>query len=297
MLNFEAYKNVSSTKRGHRTGDTEVLVEQAVRVATNVKARQTKIQNLTVDKLEALIHDRNLLNHKVLLFLLEPGEINKNIAGLCANKIMSEYQRPVCVLTKTIDNNIISYQGSMRGCAKAGISDFKAICEKTGDVSYVVGHQNAAGISIPEDKIQSFIFKTDTILSNISSEPIYYVDYIYYQDDIESQKILEIANLDDLWGQDLDESLIALKDVKITQDMITIYTKRSITIKITLSNGISIMLFNAKEEDVSRLKDNNDGYVVLNIVGKCNANEWGGSITPQIFITDYEIIDSNKYYF
>ena len=44
--------------------------------------------------------DENLLNHKVLLFLLEPGEIDKNIAGLIANKMMAKYQRPCCILTK-----------------------------------------------------------------------------------------------------------------------------------------------------------------------------------------------------
>ena len=35
----------------------------------------------------------------------------------------------------------------------------------------------------------------------------------------------------------------------------------------------------------------------MNVVGKCNANEWYGNVTPQIFIDEYEIIDSNKYFF
>ena len=57
------------------------------------------------------------------------------------------------------------------------------------------------------------------------------------------------------------------------------------------------MLFNAKESDVEKLQTNNTGFVDINVVGKCNANEWNGFITPQIFISDYEIIDSNKYFF
>ena len=47
-----------------------------------------------------MINEQNLLQHKVLLFLLESGEVDKNIAGLIANKIMAKYQRPVCILTK-----------------------------------------------------------------------------------------------------------------------------------------------------------------------------------------------------
>ena len=35
----------------------------------------------------------------------------------------------------------------------------------------------------------------------------------------------------------------------------------------------------------------------LNIVGTCNANEWNGWVTPQIFIKDYEIVSQSKYCF
>jgi hypothetical protein len=47
-----------------------------------------------------MIEDKHLLDHKVLLFLLNPGQIDRNIAGLIANKFMAKYQRPVCLLTK-----------------------------------------------------------------------------------------------------------------------------------------------------------------------------------------------------
>ena len=44
MLTFKAFEILPSTKRGHKPGETETLVEQALRVATNVKNRQTKAQ-------------------------------------------------------------------------------------------------------------------------------------------------------------------------------------------------------------------------------------------------------------
>ena len=110
MLKTEAFKRVPSTKRGHKPGDEESIVEQAIRVATNVKARQTKAQENGLQILEHKIEENNLLDHKVLLFLLEPGEINSNIAGLIANKFMAKYQRPVCILTKVVDDvNEVSY--------------------------------------------------------------------------------------------------------------------------------------------------------------------------------------------
>jgi len=38
----------------------------------------------------------------------------------------------------------------------------------------------------------------------MKDEAVYYVDYIYNADTINEQNILDIANLDDLWGKDMD---------------------------------------------------------------------------------------------
>ena len=61
MLKHCAFKVLPSTKRGHAPGETETLVEQAVRVATNVKNRQTKAQDDFLDTIETMIHRDNLL--------------------------------------------------------------------------------------------------------------------------------------------------------------------------------------------------------------------------------------------
>ena len=48
MLTFKAFEIIPSTKRGCK-GQTEKLVEQAVRTVTNVKNRQTKLQTAAFD--------------------------------------------------------------------------------------------------------------------------------------------------------------------------------------------------------------------------------------------------------
>ena len=314
MLYHKAFQQILSTKRGHFLGETEQLVDQAVRAAVNVKSRQTKAQEQGMKKLEQKIYDKHLLNHKVLLFLLQPGEIDKNIAGLIANKIMAKYQRPVCILTK-VENDVIktieipqnkpikffvktsvAYEGSARGCDLIGLNDFKSVCAKTGLVNWTIGHPGAFGTSINEEKIQDFISSTDYALKNISNEPIYYVDYIYQEDNFNPNDILTIANMQDLWGKDVPESLIAIEHLKVTPDMVTVYVKKDNTLKINLSNGVSIIKFKATDEECLKLQ-NTHGYHELNIIGKCSKNEWGGAVTGQIFIQDYEIIDSNEWIF
>lgn len=317
MLKYQAFLPLPSTKRGHAFGETESLVEQAVRVATNVKNRQTKVQDECMAKIEHMIEEQDLLSHKVLLFLLKPNEVDRNVAGLVANKIMAKYQRPVCILTKVetkieglkINSNselpwdeyeevcTISYAGSARGCDKTGITDFKQICLDTGVCNYAEGHPGAFGLSINQENISTFIQKTDEILSQMNDETIYYVDYIFNGQHIHPNFVLEIANLEDLWGKDMDEPYIAIKNLKITPDMVTIYDKRGYTLKVKTQSGVDLLKFRASEEDCETFQTNNNGYIEMNIIGRCSRNEWNGFITPQVFIEDYEVIDSNKYYF
>ena len=75
MLNYKAFKEVLSNKRGHKSGETEKLVLQAIRTVTNVKNRQTRAEEAGLNLLEKMIEDNNMLNHKILLFLLEPNQI------------------------------------------------------------------------------------------------------------------------------------------------------------------------------------------------------------------------------
>ena len=328
MLKFKAFEQIPSNKRGHRPGEMEQLYLQAMRTVTNVKNRQTRAQDAGMTYLEGLIEEHNLLENKVLLFLLEPGKIDKNIAGLIANKMMAKYQRPCCILTKVEDISggemilddgtgvikfapstiKVSYQGSARGCDKAGVSNFKDICEQTGCIMFAEGHQGAFGLGIYShtvgvddevagDEILQFLAKTDEILKDISDEAIYYVDYIYDNTNVNPEHIGDIARYPELWGKDMDEPFIAIKGLKITKDMITLMSPdKSPTIKITLPNKLTIIKFNSNEEEFNSLFSET-GYIEVDIIGKCGINERGYRPTPQIYVEDYEIIGRMKYVF
>ena len=292
MLKYEAFEVIPSTKRGCK-GQTERLVEQAVRMSTNVKNRQTRAQDASMEYLENKIEKENMMDRKVLLFTLEPGKVDKNIAGLIANKISAKYQRPSCMLTKVGD----VYQGSARGYEMSGVTNFKDICDETGCVNWTAGHQNAFGISINADKIEEFLEKTDIALADMASEPVYYVDYIYNGADVNPQDILAISDLSDLWGKDMDEAMVAVKDIKISKELVVVYRKTSNTLKITLPNKVSLMKFNATDEECEMLENQTGAYIQMDIVGKCHKNEWLGNVSPQIFIEDWEVTGQGKYLF
>ena len=81
MLKFKAFEKIPSNKRGHNLGEMEQVVEQAIRTCTNVKNRQGRAEKEGLELVEHLIEDYNMMEHKVLLFLLEPGEIKAEIRG------------------------------------------------------------------------------------------------------------------------------------------------------------------------------------------------------------------------
>lgn len=313
MLKFKAFEQILSNKRGHKVGETERLVDQAVRTCTNVKNRQTREEEKGIELVEHLIKDNNMMDHKVLLFLLEPGQIKAEIRGLVANKIMARYQRPCCMLTKRsihfdgadiqgTDGMIkrlppvdrTTYEGSARGCDKVGVTEFKDICAATRVCEYTVGHQGAFGLGIDSRNLSAFIEDTDKQLADMPNEPIYYVDYIWNYKDADAEKILEIADLAPYIGKDIDEPLVAIKGIQITKDMLTMMGSN--TLKITLPNGVPIIKFRMPDEEYEKLISKT-GYVEIDAICRCNKNEWNGNISAQLLLESYQIIGGCAYIF
>lgn len=298
MLTFEAFKMIPSNKRGHKIGEEEKLVEQAIRTCTNVKNRQTRAEEAGIELLEKRIKENNMLDHKVLLFLLKPGEIDRNIAGLVANKFMAKYQRPCCILTAKLNDvdlngdqiysiyKASSYEGSARGCDIAGVVNFKDICASCDGVLYAEGHQGAFGLGLKGDCITSFIEQTDDILKNMSDEPIYYVDYEWNYDNIDGDKILDIAEMNDYWGKDIDRSLVYVKNIPVEDFKVM----KSNTLKFSLPH-VDIIKFGATDEEIEKLQSKCD---CINAVCKCAKNEWNFQIDPQLILVDYELIQEPK---
>ena len=222
----------------------------------------------------------------------------------------AKYQRPCCILTKVInDKGEVSYQGSARGYDASGITNFKDICNAAG-AAYAEGHQGAFGLGLDlgknteEDQaevfgepIYQFLDNTDIALKEMSSEPIYLVDYIYDGENVNPQNIIDISNMEDLWGKDMPEPYVAIKNLKVTKDMVTLMSPdKKPTLKITLSNKVALIKFNSSQEEYENFISET-GYIQFDIIGRCNKNVWNGYTSAQIFIEDYEKTGCSKYIF
>lgn len=311
MLEWEAHKRVPSTKRGCK-GQEEPLIEQALRTAINVKSRQTKAQEAGMALLEEKIEEEDLLDNKVLVFLLEKGDIAAGLAGLAGNKIMAKYQKPCCVLTRckevetdddvppweepTNKKEIITYAGSARGCEAVGVNTFKDVCESFSETIYAQGHQGAFGLCLPEKAVPAFIDYVNDYYKDLPDEPIYYVDVIS-NEHLKGEDILSIGSMSYLWGQNVKEPLIALENVKVTANMVSIYEKRDFTLKIQFPN-FSVMKFKLSKEEVERFRNiSPTGALWITFIGMCSVNNYNGINYPQIKIIDYDIISESLFDF
>ena len=297
MLDFRGYELVPSTKRGCK-GQAETRVEQACRNCTNIKSRQTKIRDNSLEKIEQIIVNQNLLSNKILIVQLDDLITDRNLTGLIANQLMSEYQRPVLILNK-IENEdgTITWEGSGRGYDKSRLKDFRGFLENNKYVMYAEGHANAFGIGIKNEDISAFIASTNSALEGFDFTPIYNVDFIYKSDELTPDEVIDIAGMKSLWGQGVEEAEIAVEGIKVHKDNIRILSPdKNPTLKIMLPNGINFMKFRSSEEEYDKLYSEL-GYVTINIVGECERNIWNNKISPQVMIKDYEIVDRANYYF
>ena len=310
MLDFKAYKEIPSTKRGCK-GQMEQVVEQAVRNCTNIKNRQTKARDTGFEVIQNIIKENNLLDNKVLIVQIPAAaHIEKNLTGLIANQLMAKYQRPVLLLNETIyDQEVFDtngqflfsleekcWEGSARGYDKSSLTDFRQFCLHSGIVMYAEGHANAFGFGIRDKAMKEFINYCNIYLAYTTFEPCYHVDFIFSADNFNGNEIIEIAELKSLWGQGIDEPYIALENVKVTNSNITLMSPdKNPTLKITLPNGTSLIKFKSSQEEFESLKT--DGIITLNIIGRCERNAWNGRISPQIIVEDYEIARKIEYYF
>ena len=272
FLQMYAFEKIESGKRGHK-GELVPRVEEAVRVCTNVKARQTKLQDSTMLRLDSYIRDNSLLNNAIIVLACEPGEVEKNIAGLVANKIQAKYQHPTLVLTKskTTDDDEFYYRGSARNYSMSENQDLRAACLETDLVEYAQGHANAFGISIAESNIDSFIEKTNQLYEQVEKEPVYWVDYIWTKNEVSPQDILSIANAKNLWGQEIPEPYICLKDIALSSCQIqALSMDKHPTLKIHLDCGVDIMKFKSSQEEYEQFCNQNS---ILTAICRCNKNE------------------------
>ena len=290
MLEHLANEEVPSTKRGHK-GETELLCEQAARVAKNVKAGQDRLRDKLSAEFEELIEAKNLTSNKILaLKMKDSTQDDRNITGLVANKLMSKYQRPVLVLSKRVlEDGSVHWAGSGRNGGD-GLISFQKFLNDSGLVDWAQGHDNAFGVSIPDENFAKLIEYGNVQLVDLDFTPKHKIDIIYYGNNIDINDIASLADNNDLWGEGLEEPKILIKDLPIKSGAVSLSPKGYF--KIDMGSELSIVKMRMSFDEYDQIDRSG---VKLDIVGTCFRNVGYGD-GLQIRIEDYDI-KTQQWYF
>lgn len=285
---LDGHKMIPCLKRGAKGTFEEAAIE-STRECVNARTHQNKFKEDAVARLEQKIFKYDLLENKILFVRLDdedkfPSELN----GLIAMQLSQKYKRPTIVARLNPQGYV---RGSIRGLSNSELSSFKEYLDSTGLFEYVQGHDNAAGCSIKNNDLNELHRRANTDLAKYDfGEDYYEVNFERqaFNDDL-SALITELANFKDIWSQQNNEPLIYIKDLHFMRKDVQIMGRNQDTIKI-IKNGIAYMKFFAKDmiEELNQYDE-----IKMEVVGKANLNYWNGTVTPQIFIEQYQITGDN----
>lgn len=287
---FEAFVNgdkiVPSTKRGEK-GLTEKLSTQMAREGTNAKNRQDTIIENAMNRVDMQLQAEGTLdNNKIIIAEIDDSyTFPSTLNGLVAMKLTDKYKKPVLIVRRD-ENDFL--KGSARNCGKGEFKALRTFLNQSNYFEYAQGHENAFGVCIKDSKIDAFLAYANEKLKNLDfNDNFYEVEFSVSGTDDDLQDIIfEVYKDDRLWGQQNEVPLIAVTNIRLTQDKIQVCGTRKDTLRFNY-NGITYIKFFAKQE-IEKLQNAGDNFN-LTVVGEGAINEWNGNVTPQIIIKDFEI--------
>ncbi len=292
FLDYRAVTSVLSNKRGAKDGEEELLVEQAIRTAANVKNRQERVKK---DILEMILPQVEEQVNNLAIFIIFNEPIDENLNGLLANQIMGNYYKPTFVLNKREDGTL---GGSARGLESRQVPDWRWFVEESGCAIFAQGHPLAFGVAFTESGLADFKALLNDVFGTAAIEPYYNIDFQYFKSDSFDFEIMELGGMSDLWGQGLSEPIVILSNIRLDLNNISLLGKGTLRIDIP-GHETNCIKFNAEDlyNKLELLLPDNDASITVNIIGTCAINTFRGVSKPQIKIKDIEVTQQSKWTF
>lgn len=201
---------VPSSKRGEE--DQEVPVyQEAVRLCKNAKKRQTTAVDKSIRIIESQLQIKD--TDRAIVYVDEDQELTFELSGLIANKLLSQYNRPVILLRHFRQGNIDELRGSARGKSVEGLDNLKDTLSGLTGVQKAEGHAFAFGVGVDKDMLSEFKQHLDLALGSVDfNVNLYLVDLIAKYNEL-NIPMAEITAREDIWGHGVDKPMALLTDI------------------------------------------------------------------------------------
>lgn len=283
-LLFRAFIETDEMFPYKKRGSTETIEEdiytRAARLCRNTKSKQDKMRDALCEELKGQVNPED----KVTLLVTETGD--SGIIGLSCMKLADIIGKP-CIVLKDIGDGKLS--GSARNCRSSIVKDLKEFVSSVGVFDWQMGHSGAFGCQLSADKLDAAREALNKALSNYEYDDTIYCDFILDAYDMDYEFIKTIDDYKWVWGQQVEEPIVAIENIEISKDDCIVMGKNQDTVAF-MYGGVKYCKFKCSEDDELLMfaRGLSDEYATLNVVGKCSINEYKGNYTAQVIIDDYE---------
>lgn len=205
---------VPSSKRGEEDQDVPVY-QEAVRLCKNAKKRQTTAVDRSIRIIENELQIKD--TDRAIVYVDENQELTFELSGLIANKLLSQYNRPVILLRHFRQGNIDELRGSARGKSVEGLDNLKDTLSGITGVQKAEGHAFAFGVGVDKDMLSEFKQHLNLALNAVDfNVNLYMIDLIAKYNEL-NIPMAEVTAREDIWGHGVDKPIALLTDIPTDQ--------------------------------------------------------------------------------
>ena len=255
--------------------------ESAIILATELADLNEERKQMTADGLDAaveMIQAQALDQQKVMIVYLK--DLHESLAGIVAGRIRELYHHPVFVLTKAEDG----VKGSGRSIET--YSMYEELCKCQDLFTKFGGHKMAAGLSIPEEKVQEFMerINANATLTEDDFIPKILIDVPMPLAYVNRQLVEELEVLEP-FGKGNAKPVFADKNIRIRDKRIV--GKNRNVVKLTIQDmagGTYPAVYFGDAETMMQFLETKD---VISIVYYPEINSYMGREEIQFVISNY----------
>ena len=271
----------------------ESLYEYMARTAVNLRARQNRTKEKSMETLMAQVEKEGLENNKVLIMKVGSETVHKNITGLVAMDMVNHYNKPTLVLRPVVvsegGKRVVYYRGSGRAQEVPGFNNFMGALRESGLMDYVEGHENAFGASIKEENIPALTEFLNNKLADIDFTRCSMVDCSINDRNWSNIVLKEFGQLSRVYGNGIPEPKFHFSfDARTTDFRIQGSNKDALKIS---HNGTTFIIFKCPEliEQYNEISKSPFAKIHVEVIGVSTINNWNGYDNVQVQIKDIEI--------
>lgn len=218
-------------------------------------------------------------NDKIIIVMDDKS--SKGFNGLIAQQLSTEYKRPVIV--GRLHNGTLS--GSFR--SHSGFK-MKSFIQQSGFADEAMGHEQAGGIEIKEEKIKAFMKYIDENMPKLDAKQRKVVYDIELNADDVNSYVHAIEKVNRLAGTGFPKIIVRVNN--ITLEQVETIGKTMETRKFKTFDDVDLIKFKVNEDYASEL----GVFDTISVVGELKINEWFNfktkqkTVTNQIMLTDYK---------